>query len=271
MKGRDPYMTDEIKNSAVNQDTPGAVQKSGMVSRVLIIVIIGTIAFGVLFNWLTGGGNMDHMGNMSGMGGYGTSLDTFLGGLLILLVKLFMVVLVIAVIIGIGVWIKNTFQDAWRGMQQSETTSFKNAKPNQLFQTISSDPILKTVSVITIAVIGVILLLSLLGSFTGLSLGLGGSMGGHGGMIGGFSAALSIAGLLTLLIKVLSFVLVISLILALAAYIKKQADQGAFNFTKTNAQGTPNGTNTPANNQLGSMASSAAERNDQPGDNTENG
>jgi len=216
--------------------------KNNPVIRVLLIVIVGTIAFGLLFNLLTGGGNMDHMGGMGSMGSYGTSIDTFLGGLLILLVKLLMVVLVIAVIIGIGIWIKNTF--------------FKNANTGQFLQTINNDPILKTVSVITIAVIGVILLLALLGSLTGSGFGMGGGIGGHGGMAGGFSATLSIAGLLSLLIKVLSFVLVVSLILALAAYIKKQYDQGAFNFMKTNAQGTQGGANPPANSQ--------------PGDNTNN-
>lgn len=211
--------------------------KNSPIIRILLIIIIGTIAFGLLFNMLTGGGNMDHMGGMNNMG-YGASIDTFLGGLLILLVKLLMIVLVIAVIIGVGVWVKNTF--------------FKNASTNQLMKSINNDPILKTVLVITVAVIGVVLLLAILGSFTGTSLG----SGLHGGMIGGFSSTLSIAGLLNLLIKALSFVLVVSLILALVAYIKKQADQGAFNFMKSNAQETPGGTNTSKNTE--------------PGDNTNN-
>ncbi|MFZ5986449.1 MAG: hypothetical protein ACOYWZ_04895 [Bacillota bacterium] len=180
---------------------------------------------------------MDHMGNMSGMSGYGTSLDTFLGGLLILLVKLLMVALVIAVIIGIGVWIKNTF--------------FKNANTSELLRAVNNDPILKTVSVITIAVIGVIFLLALLGSITGPGFGWGGSFGGHSGMIGGFSTQLSIAGLLNLLMKVLTFVLVASLIMALAAYIKKQIDQGALDLTKLNPPGTMGGTNTAPENQKG--------------------
>lgn len=175
---------------------------------------------------------MDHMGGMGSMGGtgYGYSLDTFLGGLLILLVKLLMVVLVIAVIVGVGVWIKNTF--------------FKNTTVNtQFIQTINKDPILKTISVVTLAILGIILIFALLGSFTnpGMGYGIGGhGMGGYG--YGGFSAALSIGGLLNLLIKVLSFVLVISLILALFAYIKKQYDQGVFNFGSTNTQNTQGGT-----------------------------
>ncbi|KNY28067.1 hypothetical protein [Pseudobacteroides cellulosolvens] len=185
---------------------------------------------------------MDHMGGMNNMGGYGTSIDTFVGGLLILLVKLLMVILVIAVIIGVGVWIKNAF--------------FKNANTNKLIQVINNDPILKTVLVITIAVIGVIFLLALLGSFTGSSLILGSGMSEHGGMIGGYSSVLSIAGLLYLLIKALSFVLVVSLILALVAYIKKQADQGAFKFMKSNDQGTSGETN--------------SSKKPEPGDNTGN-
>lgn len=172
---------------------------------------------------------MDHMGGMGNMGGagYGYSIDTFLGGLLLLLVKLLMVALVIAVIIGVGVWIKNTF--------------FKNtaATNTQFLQYINKDPVLKTVSVITLAVLGIILIFAILGSFTnpGMGYGMGGyhAMGGYGG----FNAALSIRGLLDLLIKVLSFVLVLSLILALAAYIKKQYEQGVFNIAKTNALNVP--------------------------------
>ncbi|MCX7923091.1 MAG: hypothetical protein N3B21_13935 [Clostridia bacterium] len=178
---------------------------------------------------------MDHMGGMGSTDGYGTSLDAFLGGMLLLLVKFLMVVLVIAVIIGAGVWIKKTF--------------FKNANTNQLFQAVKSDPILKTVSVITLGVIGVIFLLALLGGLTGTGMGMGGGMTSHGSMLGGFSTALSISGLLTLLIRILSFVLVISLILALAAYLKKQYDQGAFNFTGGNAQAGQSGANAQPDTQ----------------------
>ena len=218
-------------------------KENSPIIRVLLVIIIGTIAFGLLFNLLTGGENMNHTGGMGTMGGYGGSLDTFLGGILILLVKLLLVVLVIAVIIGAGMWIKNTF--------------FKNASTSQLIKSVKNDPILKTVSVITISVIGIIFILALLGSLNGPSFSMGGAMEGHGSMMGGFSPVLSIGSLLNLLIKVLSFILVISLILALVAYIKKQYDQGALNFEKSNAQGTAGVTNTSANNQNGDNTNNA--------------
>ena len=203
-------------------------QKDDPLIRAMVIVVVGTIAFGLLFNLLKGGDNMDHMGNMSGYG-Y-SSLDSILGGLLILLVKLLMVVLVIAVVVGVVMWIKNAF--------------FKNTN-SQFMQTVNNDPILKTIAVVTLSIIGIVLLFGLLGSFTNSGMGYGGYMNGS---MGGFNTTYSISGLLTLLIKVLSFVLVISLILALAAYLKKQYDAGAFNFAKNNAQVTNTGTANIGNN-----------------------
>ena len=198
--------------------------------RIMLVIILGTIALGLLFSMLTGGGTMDHMGGMGGYG-YGGSLDTFLGGLLILLVKLLLVVLVIAVVVGIAAWIWNTF--------------FKNTNL-QFVQAIKNDPVLKTISTVTLAIIGIVLLFALLGSLTGAGAGVSSGIHGYGAM-GGFNPALSIAGLLNLLIKVLSFVLVISLILALLAFLKKQYDAGVFNFMKGGTQGNAAGagTNSP--------------------------
>lgn len=187
--------------------------------RALLIIIIGTIAFGLLFNLFTGGGTMEHMGTNTGtMTSY--TLDGFLAGLLMLLVKLLMVALVLAVIIGIVMWIKNNF--------------FKNTD-SQFLQTIKNDPIIKTVTAITIAILGIILVMSLIGSFNGQGMmGYGYS---SGAMMGGYYGAFSMYGLLSLLIKILSFVLVISLILALLAYLKKQYEVGYFNSLKSGNAG----------------------------------
>ncbi|MCX8131820.1 MAG: hypothetical protein N3I35_17205 [Clostridia bacterium] len=168
---------------------------------------------------------MDHMGGMAGTG-YGYSIDTLLGGFLMLLIKLLLAVLIIAVVVGIVMWIKNIFlKDSTGG--------------TQFFQSIKNDPVLKTISIITIAVLGIILLFALLGSFGGVGVRYG--MESHVGRYGGFSPVFSVAGLLSLLIRVLTFILVISLILALLGYLKKQYDAGTFNFMKT---GGPNQGNT---------------------------
>jgi len=178
--------------------------------RSLIIIIIGTIAFGLLFNLLTGGSGMEHMGNMGGSNA-GT-LGGFLGGLLLLLIKLLIVVLVIAVIVGVAMWIKNAF--------------FQNNN-YKFVQAINRDPILKTVVYITAAIVGLVILFSLLGNFTNMGANTYG-FEMHAAM---GNAGLGLYGIVTLLIKVLTFVLVVSLIMALVAFIKKQYDLGAYHFT----------------------------------------
>ena len=199
--------------------------KNDPILRTILVVFIGVLAFGLLFNLFTGGGTTmggEHMGNMGTAGGYGYSFGGLIGGLLLLLVKLLMVVLVVAVVVGIIVWIKNNF--------------FQNTN-SQFMQSINKDPILKTISVVTLVIIGIVLLFALFGSFSQYGMGYGGQMGGYG-YNSGFNSTNSIAGLLALLVKVLMFVLVISLILAVAAYLKKQYDAGTLNFFGTSkAQG----------------------------------
>lgn len=157
---------------------------------------------------------MEHSGygNMGAMNGYGYSgysTNGFLIGFLILLIKLLMVILVIAVIVGILMWVKN---------------NFFNNHDSQILATIKHDPIIKAVTVITLAVLGIILIICLLSNFTNSGM----VIGSYGGQMGGYSSAFSVYGILFLLIKVLSFVLVISLICALVAYVKKQYDAGYF-------------------------------------------
>lgn len=193
-------------------------EKRDPLIRAMIVIIVGTIAFGLLFSLFNGGGNMDNMGGS----GY-SSLSVSLGGLLVLLVKLLLVVLVIAVVVGVVIWIKNSF--------------FKNSS-SKFIQSISNDPILKTVSLVILGIIGLVILMAVLGSFTNTGMGYGYNGGSMYGGAAGLATSLNIAGIMSLLIKVLSFVLVISLILALAAYIKKQFDTGAFKINSTAAQST---------------------------------
>jgi hypothetical protein len=209
--------------------------KDDPIIRTLLIIIIGTIAFGLLFNIFIGGGSSMGEHYASNMSGSAFSIDVFLSGILILLVKLLLGVLVIAVIVGVVMWIKNAF--------------FKNMSINtQILKPIHDDPILRTIAGITAAVLGIIIILALLHGFLmpSMGYGMGYSMNGNmgygmgysmnGGMgygMGGLNPILSVAGLLGLLIKVLSFVLVVSLILAVVAYLKKQYDQGVFSSPRT--------------------------------------
>jgi len=170
------------------------------------------------------------------MNGNAFSIDIFLSGILVLLVKLLLGVLVIAVIVGVIMWMKNAF--------------FKNTNINmQILKPINDDPILKTIVSITAAVLGIIVVIALMQGFLNPSTGYNGNMGYNIGMsggigysmgtssgigygMGGLNPTLGVAGLLALLIKVLSFVLVVSLILAVVAYLKKQYDAGIFNAQK---------------------------------------
>lgn len=209
--------------------------KNNPLLRTLLVVVIGILAFGLLFNSFTGGEEAmggEHMGNTGNMamnGGYGNSLGGLVGVLLALLVKILMIVLVVAIVVGIIVWIRNTF--------------FQNTN-SKFVQSIKNDPLLKTISVVTLAIIGIVFIFALLGSFSQSGMG-------YGSNIGNFNFGVSIAGLLTLLAKVLMFVLVVSLILATATYLKKQYDQGNLNFLGTNKnQGTnPGGTADSSNQQ----------------------
>ncbi len=157
---------------------------------------------------------MEHYGygNMGAMNGYGYSgysLNSFIIGFLVLLVKLLIVILVIAVIVGIFMWVKN---------------NFFNKNDSQILAAIKNDPIIKTVTVITLAVLGIILIICLLSNFSNSGM----VFRSYGGQMGGYESAFSVYGILFLLIKVLSFVLVISLICALIAYVRRQYDAGYF-------------------------------------------
>jgi uncharacterized membrane protein len=182
--------------------------------RTLLVVLIGVLGFGLVFNLFTGGGT-----NMGGehMGGYGYSIGGLLGGLMIFLIKLFMIVLVLAILGSIFVWFKNNF--------------FAN-RESKLIQSINNDPLLKMITIITALTFGLVLVFALLNNFGMSGIGILGNANYQGGHT--FSAGNSITGLLTLLMQVLSFVFVISLIMAFVAYVKSQHEQGTLNIFKGN-------------------------------------
>ncbi|MBB6215471.1 putative membrane protein [Anaerosolibacter carboniphilus] len=184
--------------------------------RTLLVVLIGILGFGLIFNLFTGGGtSMDgeHMGGY----GYGYSIGGLLGGLIFFLIKLFMIVLVLAILGSIFVWFRNNF--------------FAN-RDSKFIQSINNDPLLKMIAIVTALTFGLVLIFALLNNFGVSGVGFMGNVRYQGGHA--FSAGNSITGLLTLLMHVLSFVLVISLIMALIAYLKNQYEQGNLNIFKTN-------------------------------------
>ncbi|MDS1029275.1 hypothetical protein RDV78_01990 [Bacillota bacterium LX-D] len=156
--------------------------------------------------------NGEHMA----MGGYGYSLGSLLTGLLALLIKFFMLILVVALVAGLVIWIKNNF--------------FKDNK-QQIINYINADPILKIVTVIGISVIGIVVILMLVNSFMQPLTGY--NMNMHTNMGMGYTTAFSFSSIFILLINILSIVLIISLIFALIAYVKRYID-GNMNFSKIN-------------------------------------
>jgi len=175
------------------------------------------MAFQLLFNIITGGGdNMEDMNTQTIMGN-NTSFDSLLTGIMILLIKILIIVLVIALLIGIFAWIKNNF--------------FKDIN---ITHYINQNPMLKSIIGITVAIVGLLILISVFNYFINPGMGYGygtGSMNGYSAS--GFSGTLGIAGVVTFLVKVLSYVFVITLIISLVAYFKKQFDTGSFHIFST--------------------------------------
>lgn len=216
--------------------------------RVVLVAVVGILAFGLLLNLFSGqggflgfggysyGGMMNEGGHMGYGGGYNYSFGSLIGVLLALLIKLLIFILAIAVVIGIFTWIRNF-------MAKNNNTPW--------VQTINSDPLLRTVTGITLAILGLVLISGIFGSFTGYGMGGYGSMYG----MGGYSPIYGIAGLLTVLIRLLSYILVISLIVAAVIYIKKQYESGNVNLFGTdkaaNGKANPTGPDMVANVSTG--------------------
>lgn len=151
------------------------------------------------------------------MGYYNYSLGGLLSWILILLAKLFMILLVVVVVLGIAAWIRETF--------------FKNNN-SKLQKTLGNDPILKSAVVVTLVILGIVIVAVLFNSFM-MQPGLGMSFNTgrlRGGFYYGYSPAFSIVGLLALLIKILTFILILSLVLAAVVYLKNQYESGNLNF-----------------------------------------
>lgn len=183
--------------------------KLNLLIKTFFVIILGSIAFGFVFDLFKGGSSMDNMGNMGNAWNSGYSFNNFFNGLIGLLFNLLMVALIIAVFVALGIWIKNTF---------FKNTNFK-ALP------IFNDPLVKPIIIIFGALLGLIVLFGIL-------------QGTFGYSYSSYNLALSLYGLISLLIKVITVVLIISIILALAVYVKKQFEAGA--FSQSQKPGTNN-------------------------------
>jgi hypothetical protein len=154
------------------------------------------------------------------MGTYGYSLGSTLSTLLYVVVKVLIIVLAVVVVLGVIVWIRDNL--------------FKNDS-SKMIQTIKSDPLLKAVSVITLAVVGLVVLFAVMN-------GIMNPGRFQGNMSTSFNPLMSIEGILVMLIRVLMFVLVISLALAAFMYVKSLYENGKLNMFIT--------TSVPSNNAV---------------------
>lgn len=149
------------------------------------------------------------------MGGIGYSLGGTLGILLYIIIKLLIIVLAVVVVLGVFGWVRDNF--------------LRN-KDSKLFKDINKDPVLKAVSVITLAIVGLTLLFALLHSILapGMNANLGMSRV-HGGFYMGYNPSYGIEGVLIILIRVFMYILVISLLLAAIMYLKNLYESGKLN------------------------------------------
>jgi len=167
------------------------------------------------------------------MGTNGYSLGPTISALLYLVTKVLIIVLAVVVVLGVVVWIRDNL--------------LKNDS-SRIVQNIKSDPLLKAISVITLAVIGLVLLFTVLNSIMTPSLNSNFNMGNsQTNMFGGYNPTMGIEGLLVMLVKVLMSVLVISLILAGFMYVKNLYENGKLNMFSTTSAPTNNTANTDNN------------------------
>lgn len=156
------------------------------------------------------------------MRGYDFSLGSTIGAMLYIIIKLLIVVLAVIVVLGVIAWVRENL--------------FKNDSL-KIVRDIKSDPLLKTVSIITLVIVGIAFFFSLIHNVLSASMNMG--MGYQGGYMG-YNPTFRIAEVLFLLIRVLMFILVISLVLAGVTYLKDLYESGKLNniFTTSNKDNT---------------------------------
>ncbi|WP_054939797.1 hypothetical protein [Paenibacillus ihuae] len=144
-------------------------------------------------------------GSMQGTMDMGTSSGGVLSGLLSTVTELLFVVLILSLVVGLAVWLKNTY--------------FKESY-NKGKQIISNDPMLKMIFVLASTLVGVIVILYLLGILMN---------GGVNSNQIGFVSAWSVSGILTFFVKILTILFVGALIGFLFTYVKQNMSSAAGN------------------------------------------
>jgi len=171
---------------------------------------------------ITGGEDMEDMGSQNMMG-YNSSFDGLLSGLFVLLIKFLIIALIVVLLIGMFMWIKNNF---FKGVNLSTY--------------MNQNPIIKSILGIAAVIFGLFILFYLFNYFINPGMGYSYNLNMmNGNTSGGFNGTLAITGIITFLIKALMYVFVITLIISLAAYFKKQFESGNFHLFDT-ANGSDN-------------------------------
>lgn len=150
-------------------------------------------------------------GSMQGTMDMGTSSGGVLSGLLSTVTELLFVALMLSLVIGLAVWLKNTY--------------FKESY-NKGKQIITNDPMLKMIFVLASTLVGVIVVLYLLGILMN-----GGVNPNHIGLV----STWSVSGILTFCVKVLTILFVGALIGFLFTYVKKSMSSAV----ATSSNGAP--------------------------------
>ncbi|MNN31964.1 hypothetical protein D3C81_1456710 [compost metagenome] len=141
--------------------------------------------------------------SMQGTMDIGTSSGGVLSGLLLTVTELLFVALILSLVVGLAVWLKNTY--------------FKESY-NKGKQIISNDPMLKMIFVLASTLVGVIVVLYLLGILMN-----GGLNPNHTGWV----STWTVSGILTFFVKVLTILFVGALIGFLFTYVKQNMSSAA--------------------------------------------
>jgi hypothetical protein len=165
-----------------------------------------------------------------------TSYNGFLPGLLGLLIKILFIILIVSIIIGVSLWIKNNF--------------FKNVSFTQY---VNQNPITKSIVGIIASIFILFLLIYFFSYLTGNNYGYGmSSMGGYG-------IAINFTGIIIFLFKALTFFFVITLTISLVAYMIKQLGISDLNLFKSINKTTQDST-TQNNNSYSNIPRPAGEQ-----------
>ena len=181
-------------------------QNTDPILRTVLIVFAGLIVFGALFGYNFGGTGASAM---SGGGHHGTNSSgnlffaNMISSLLAFTINILLLVVVFALVAGLILAVKK-----FMSQSQSDGGFFATSR-TQVMDAVNQDPILKTLLLVFVGIVGFYLLMGL---FSG------------GGFIAGSPHLLSVM-LFGFLMKLLVLAFVISLTLALVQYIKAQSAQ----------------------------------------------